>query len=114
VYGAKAKNLAGRAYLVRRLMDKQHLSRRQATAVVNTILERMIRALKLGREVQFPFGNLRRVKRHFSQYWDGVDDWPANRSPYTVEWQLDEAGDQELNGWRRPKKGRSRIKSVDE
>jgi hypothetical protein len=66
----------------------------------------MRQALARGRVVEFPYGKLKRVKRHFSKYWDNVDDWPANREPYTVEWQLDEAGDQELNGWKRPKKSR--------
>lgn len=107
----EGKNLGGRAYLVSKLIEKRGLSRRQATAVVNVILERMIAALKRGWEVEFPFGKLVRVKRHFSQYWDYADDWPANRSPYRVEWELDEASDQQLNGWKRPK-GRGRVKST--
>ena len=49
------------------------------------------------------------VKRHFSQWWDAVDDTPANRHLYTVEYELDELGDQELNGWQRPKRGRGRA-----
>jgi hypothetical protein len=68
----------------------------------------MIRALKRGGEVEFPFGKLKRVKRHFSKLWDAVGDTPANRNYYTVEHQLDEAGDQELNGWQRLETGRGR------
>jgi hypothetical protein len=103
---SKPRNL-GRAYLVGKLMESG-LSRRQAVLVVNVILERMIRALKRGGEVEFPFGKLKRVKRHFSKLWDAVGDTPANRNPYTVEHQLDEAGDQELNGWQRLETGRGR------
>ena len=76
---SKPKNL-GRAYLVGKLQARG-LSRRQSVLIVNVILERMIRALKRGWEVEFPFGKLRRVKRHFSDWWDAIDDWPANRDP---------------------------------
>ena len=44
----------------------------------------MVEELKRGRDVEFPFGKLKRVKRHFSQWWDAVDDSPANRQRYTV------------------------------
>ena len=105
--GSVGKSI-GRAYLVGKLQD-QGLSRRQSVAVVNVILGRMIHALRRGWEVEFPFGKLTRVKRHFSQWWDAVDDTPANRHLYTVEYELDELGDQELNGWQRPKRGRGRA-----
>jgi hypothetical protein len=62
------------------------------------ILAEMTKALKRGWAVEFPFGRLKRVKRHFSQWWDMIDDYPANRAPYTVEWELDEEGDKQLNG----------------
>ena len=105
--GMKGKSV-GRAYLVGNLQE-QGLSRRQSIEVVNVILERMIHALRRGLEVEFPFGKLKRVKEHFSQWWDAVDDTPANRHLYTVEYELDELGDQELHGWQRPKRGRGRA-----
>jgi len=39
-----------------------------------------------GEEVEFAYGKLVRVRNSFGQWWDVVDDWPANRQPYTVEW----------------------------
>ena len=85
----KPKNL-GRAYLVGKL-QAGGLSRRQAVLVVNIILERMIHALRRGWEVKFPLGKLKLVKRHFSKLWDAIDDWPANRDPYMIVHELDEA-----------------------
>jgi hypothetical protein len=87
----KQPRTLGRAYLVGKLRERG-LSRRQAVVVVNVILERMIKALRRGEEVEFPIGKLRRVRRHFSNYWDGENDWPANRQGYTVEWYLDKEG----------------------
>lgn len=97
----------GRAYLVGRLRD-QGLPRRQAVLVVNVILDRMIHALRRGREVEFPFGTLNRVERHFSEYWDSVHDSPANRSPYVVEYELDEEGYRLLDGNQESKTGPKR------
>jgi hypothetical protein len=65
----------------------------------------MIHAMKRGREVEFPFGKLKRVKRHFSKLWDAVDDWPANRDPHTIVHEVDEVGDRELHPWAWPKTG---------
>jgi hypothetical protein len=65
--------------------------------IVNVILERMIRALKRGWDVEFPLGKLKRVKPHFSKLWDAIDDWPAKRDPHTIVHELDEAGDRELH-----------------
>ena len=93
----KKPQALGRAYLVGKLMD-QGLSRRQSVLVVNVILERMVYALRRGWEVEFPFGKLKRVRRHFGKEWDHIDDWPADRQPYTVAWELDEAGERLLNG----------------
>jgi hypothetical protein len=106
---SKPKNL-GRAYLVGKLQARG-LSRRQSVLIVNVILERMIRALKRGWEVEFPFGKLRRVKRHFSDWWDAIDDWPANRDPHTIVHELDEAGDRELHPWAWPKTGAADARS---
>src|ERR1035441_5291348 len=92
---SKPKNL-GRAYLVGKLQARG-LSRRQSVLIVNVILERMIRALKRGWDVEFPFGKLKRVKRHFSNWWDAIDDWPANRDPHTIVHELDEAGGRDLH-----------------
>jgi hypothetical protein len=58
----------------------------------------MKKALRRGRDVQFPFGTLKRVKRHFSEWWDFIEDHPANKDPYTVEHELDEEGERQLNG----------------
>ena len=107
--GSKPKNL-GRAYLVGKLQARG-LSRRQSVLIVNVILERMIRALKRGWEVEFPLGKLKRVKRHFSKLWDAIDDWPANRDSYTIVHELDEAGDRELHPWAWPKTGAAVARS---
>jgi hypothetical protein len=88
---SELKNLGGRAYLVKKLQDDCGLSRRKATAVVNVILERMIKALKRGWKVEFPFGYLTRARRYFGDRWD-YDDWPANRNPYIIEYCLDKKG----------------------
>ena len=97
---SKPKNL-GRAYLVGKL-QAQGLSRRLSVLIVNVILERMIRALKRGWEVEFLFGKLKRVKRRVSDWWDAIDDWPANRDPHTIVHELDEAGARELHPWAWP------------
>lgn len=105
----KPKNL-GRAYLIGKL-QAEGLSRRQAVLVVNVILERMIHALRHGWEVEFPLGKLKRMKRHFSKFWDAIDDWPANRDPYTIVHEMDEAGDRELHPWAWPKTGAADTRS---
>lgn len=79
--------------------------------IVNVILSRMIHAMKRGREVEFPFGKLKRVKRHFSKLWDAIDDWPADRDPYTIGHEVDEAGDRELHPWAWPKTGAADVRS---
>ena len=106
---SKPKNL-GRAYLVGKLQARG-LSRRQSVLIVNVILERMIRALKRGCEVEFPFGKLKRVKRHFSKLWDAIDDWPPNRDPYMIVHELDLAGDRELHPWNWPEAGAANTRS---
>jgi hypothetical protein len=100
---SKTKNL-GRTYLVGKLQARG-LSRRRSVLIVNIILLRMIHALQRGMEVEFPFGKLKRVKRHFSKFWDTIDDWPADRDPYTIVHELDEAGDRVLHPWAWPKTG---------
>jgi hypothetical protein len=84
-------------------LQARGLSRRQAVRVVNEILQRMIHALRRGWEVEFPLGKLKRMKRHFSKLWDAIDDWPANRDPYTIVHELNEAGDRELHPWAWPR-----------
>ena len=106
---SKPRNL-GRAYLVGKLQARG-LSRRRSVLIVNVILSRMVHALKRGWEVEFPFGKLKRVKRHFSKLWDAIDDWPANRDPYTIVHELDEAGDRELHPWAWPTKGAAIARS---
>ena len=63
---SKGRNLRGRAYLVGKLRE-WGLSRRQAVRILNAILAEMKKALRRGREVEFPFGKLKRVRRHFSE-----------------------------------------------
>jgi len=106
---SKPRNL-GRAYLVGKLQARG-LSRRRSVLIVNVILSQMIHALKRGREVEFPFGKLKRVKRHFSKWWDAIDDWPANRDPYTIVHEVDEAGDRELHPWAWRTKGATVARS---
>jgi hypothetical protein len=51
----------------------------------------MKQALARDEAVEFPCGTLRRVEKHFSAWWDSVDDYPADRQPYTVEWEVEQA-----------------------
>jgi hypothetical protein len=95
----------GRAYLVEKLQE-QGLSRRDAVRILNFVIDEMVKALRRGEEVEFPFGKLKRVKRHFSKWWDEMDDTPANRSPYAIVYQLDGAWYPRPDVWQRPKKGR--------
>ncbi len=74
--------------------------------ILNFIFAAMKVDLARGRAVEFPLGKLKRKKKRFGQRWDDYDDWPANRRRYTVEWELDEAGDKLLNGKKgKPGKG---------
>jgi len=101
----------GRAYLVAQL-QRRGVSRRFAVRILNCVFGEMKKALARGKEVEFPCGRLRRVRRHFSDYWDSVDDWPANRQGYTVEWELNEAGARLLfpEGFIKPPKQARRCK----
>ena len=67
-------------------LEERGLSRRRSLRVLNFLFKEMKQALARGEEVEFAGGKLQRVERHFSKSWDVVDDWPANRQPYTVEW----------------------------
>jgi hypothetical protein len=49
--------------------------------IVNFIFAEMKKALRRGRDVEFPLGRLKRVKRHFNESWDFINDHPANREP---------------------------------
>ena len=57
----KPKNL-GRAYLVGKLRERG-LSRRDAVRILNAGFDEMIKALQRGKDVEYPFGSLVRVKR---------------------------------------------------
>ena len=57
----KPKNL-GRAYLVGKLRERG-LSRRDAVRILNAGFDEMIKALRRGKDVEYPFGSLVRVKR---------------------------------------------------
>jgi hypothetical protein len=62
--------------------------------IVNFIFAEMGKVLKRGWAVEFPFGSLKRVKK-LSKEWVRVGDEPM--SPYTVEHELDEEGERQLN-----------------
>ena len=53
---------------------------------MNAILDVMIMALGRGRDVEFPFGRLSRVRTQFGARWGNHDDRPAHRDPYSVQW----------------------------
>ena len=89
----KARNL-GRAYLVSKLQERG-VSRRMAVRILNLIFAEMSKALQRGREVEFPFGRLKRVKR-VSRRWELAGDEPM--TPYTVEHELDATGYRLLPG----------------
>jgi hypothetical protein len=55
----------------------------------------MAAALRRGEEVEFPFGQMRRVK-HLSKRWLMMGDEPMK--PYSVEHELDAEGERLLNG----------------
>jgi hypothetical protein len=93
----QGKNIGSRAYLVGKLRERG-VSRRRTVRILNAVFLEMRLALQKGQEVEFPLGKLKRARRHFSKYWDAVDDWPANRDPYTVEWELDGEGWRLLEG----------------
>ncbi len=78
----------GRAYLVAKLRERG-LSRRWAVHILNTVFDEMSKALQRGREVEFPFGSLKRVK-HVSRRWELAGDEPMNG--YSVEHEMDAAG----------------------
>jgi hypothetical protein len=84
----------GRAYLVGKLRERG-LSKRQTVRILNMIFREMGQALKLGGGVEFPFGNLKKVKP-LSKRWLMMDDEPMK--PFTVEHDLDEAGNRLQNG----------------
>jgi hypothetical protein len=88
--------MGGREYLVKKLKADCGLGRRQALAVVNIILERMAHHLRLGHTVEFPYGCLKKVERHFSKMWDARSDCPADRDPYMIDWEVNQEGEREL------------------
>jgi hypothetical protein len=100
---SKVRNLGGRGYLVSKLRERG-LSRRQAVRILDAVFAEMKKTLRRGGSVEFPFGKLVRVRRHFSKEWDSVDDRPAGRQRYTVAWELNEAGERLLNGTRGPQR----------
>jgi len=98
----------GRADLVSRLQEREGLSRRRATRVVNAILEGMIARLKHGKKVKLPYGHLERVRRYFNKWLEYIGDCPAGQAPYTVAWVLDLKDLEELHPEWFPKRRRRR------
>jgi len=92
------RSLAGRAYLVAKLRERD-LSKREAVRILNVILAEMKKSLQEGWAVEFPFGSLKRMRQPSKEWWK-IDDGPLK--PYTVEWVVDEAGDRLLNGKQPP------------
>lgn len=68
---------------------------RSGCLTLNAIFEEMIEALRRGRDVEYPFGRLKRVKR-LSERWLSIGDEPM--SPYTVEHELGEEGNERPRG----------------
>lgn len=92
----KGQNL-GREFLVYKLRERG-LSRRDALRILNFVFREMSKALARDEEVEFPFGKLNVVQRSFGAYWESMRDTPAHLDLYTVEFELDGAGDRLLNG----------------
>ena len=87
----------GREYLEKQLR-RQGYSRRRSVEILDAMFEAMSAALARGEQVEFPFGKLTRIRKSFGQWWDAVDDWPANREPCAVEWELSREGWKQLFG----------------
>lgn len=96
---SKSKSF-GRADLVKRL-GELGFSRRKSVRIVNVILSCMVRTLRRGRRVEFPFGWLGPLSRRQQERWVYMDDWPPPRGRPWLFWQLDEPGARELDpkGW---------------
>lgn len=101
------KGKVGRCYLVDKLRESG-LSRRRSVLVVNTILEAMTDALRRGEDVEFPFGQLSRIRRYFNKHWESADDWPADQNPYTVVYQLDMDAERRVSRKKLAAAGRAR------
>jgi hypothetical protein len=97
---ASEEKSKGRAYLVKQLQG-QGVSRRRAVRLLNLVFRQMSQALKRGKEVEFPFGKLKRVRYDSARYLDLAEDWSGCRQVYTVIHELDEAGARLLfpEGW---------------
>ena len=87
----------GRAYLVAQL-QRRGVSRRFAVRILNFVFGEMKKALARGKEVEFPFGKLKRVRYDSIRYLELIEDWSASHEGYTVIHELDEVGDRLLNG----------------
>lgn len=81
----------GRAYLVKEL-QRRGVSRRQAVKILDLVFSEVSQALKRGEEVEFPFGRLRRVRSRLVN-----KNWVRDRRGYTVDLELDEAGERLLS-----------------
>ena len=88
------RSRGARAYLVSKSVADLGLSRRRSVSVVNAILEAMVKALARGRDVEFPFGRLSRVR----QYFDAHSHTLRGPARYTFEWIPSWAGLKELLG----------------
>jgi hypothetical protein len=95
----------GRAYLVAQL-QRRGVSRRFAVRILNFVFGEMKKALKRGKEVEFPFGKLKRVRYDSIRYLELIEDWSASHEGYTVIHESDEVGEHLLNGLRQPELAR--------
>ena len=87
--------MAGQGYLISKLRDAG-LSHRRAVRILNAVLDAMKEALQRGEEVEFAWGKLRRRRLWRREHWVVIDHRPTRRQPYTVELQLDKAGERLL------------------
>jgi hypothetical protein len=84
---SRPRNL-GRGYLVAKLQERG-CSRRQSVEILNLVFREMSKALKGGKKVEFPFGQLRKVRADRSLNVNFWNEWP--RELFTVELVSDEA-----------------------
>lgn len=66
--------------------------------ILNFVFGEMKKTLKRGKEVEFPFGKLKRVWYDSIRYLELIEDWSASHEGYTVIHESDEVGEHLLNG----------------
>jgi hypothetical protein len=91
-------NTLNKGYVVRKLRERG-LSRRRSVELLDFILDEAAAALARGKDVEFPFGSLRRVHHSHKK----TDGWFLGRTttiyknPYTVALEVDAKSEELLN-----------------